>query len=281
MQAVTDDLPEYIAEAEGRTYDSRLPMMVGRHAVVDMGDTARSVGKSHCRLGKGRRRMPQGRDDSVFTQKSGQFVSLVVLAGHGHDPDHSLRSRQIPLELVQIRSNTKLFRLGALIFLVQIRSLEMNAQDLRSFYRRRVGLLQPRGFCNIPKGFRQHLLGLGDGRRKYAGHTLADNVLQPVPQPLLLCVICIKTICPVCVHINEARDKAAVTEIFVCRICCIRIDGRVFSIRDLNLCFHPLVQHPDSFTLQDHGVSFLSRRTPFYTFYTCGYKHDSQYNPWF
>ena len=148
-----------------------------------------------------------------------------MLTGHCHDLDQAVRCRKIPLELLYIRRYTVLLRLGALIFLIQIRSLKVDTQNLRSFYGRRGGLLYPGGFGHVLKSLGQDLFGLGDRRRQYTCHTLADNVLQPVPQPLFLRIICIKTICPVCVYINKTRNDTPLTEILVCRMFSIRIDS--------------------------------------------------------
>ena len=174
-----------------------------------------------------------------------------MLTGHGYNPDQSLRCLEVSLKLLQVRTDTVLLRLCALEFLVQIRPFEMNAQDPGSL------ISLPDYVCNIFQRLCQNLFGLRDRRGKKSCNTLADNTLRPSPQAFRIRIIRIKTVSAVRMYINKARHNAAVSVIPVRRISSVRMNGGNLSVRNLNLCIHPLIQHPDSFTLQYHGFSFL------------------------
>ena len=265
VESVTDDLPEHIPEAEGRARNAGFPVMIWRHTVVDMGDAAGAVGKSHGGLGTGRGGVPERSHDPVLIQEAGQAVSLIMLTGQRHDPDQTVRSRKIPLELVHIRLDAELFRLGALIGPVKIGPFKMDPQDLRARDTFRILPLLPGDLSDILQGFGQYLFGLGDGRGENAGHPLADDLFQPVFQPLLLCVVRIKPVGAVRVNIDQAGDHTQTAKIHV------RDKGpaRVYSLdpsgfrRDLDLGLQPVIQYPHSCALQDHPFfSFFKKHFP-------------------
>ena len=253
MLSVADNLAENIAEAECRAHNTRLPMVESGHPIISVCDAARAVGKGHGRLLIGRRGMSQRRNDSLLTQEPGQAEVPVMFAGDRHDPDQSLRSLQISFELFQIRLHTEPLRLGSLIGLVQIGSLEVDSQDLSP--------LIPFAdyFRDIAERLGQDFLRLCDRCRQKSGDTLAHYIFSPVAEPLFLCVIGVKPVSPVRVDIDEARKDPPLSEV---QIRIFRSAGQnpdYFSgfLTDLYLRLQPGVQHPDPSALYNH-LSFTS-----------------------
>ena len=176
----------------------------------------------------------------------GQCKPFVVFRCKGHIADVAACCLLVVLELLHAGLCDVLRRLCALVLHIEVRAFKVDAKDLGTV----VAALHDTG--NVGNGIGQHLNALGDGGSQKTGHTLRNDVLCPVTQAFLVCVVGVKLIGTVAVDVHKAGDDTLVTVIVIYILCPIGENADDLTIFDLNSSRHKLISDPYFFTLNYH-----------------------------
>ena len=246
MAAIADDLTVHGADAVCCTYQTVCAVVEGCHTIIDMGHGACAIGISHDSLLVGSGTMTDADNDTLRSQVAGQFKVIVLFGSQRNIADMAVCGFLIVLELLHAGLCNKLLRLCALVLHVQIRTLEVDAKDLGTV----VAALHDTG--NVGNGIGQNLNALGDSGSQKAGHALRNDMLCPVTQTFLVCIVGVKLIGTVAVDVHKAGDDTLVTVIVIYILCPIGENADDLTIFDLNSSRHKLISDPYFFTLNYH-----------------------------
>ena len=122
----------------------------------------------------------------------------------------------------------------------------MDAKDLGTV----VAALHDTG--NVGNGIGQDLNALGDGGSQKAGHALRNDMLCPVTQTFLVCIVGVELVGTMAVDVHEAGDDALVAVIVVHILGAVGQDGGDPAVIHLNGSRDELVCQPDLFALYYH-----------------------------
>ena len=244
--AITNAFAIHTPDAVSRADQAVCPVVKRRHAVVHMRHRTCAVCIRHHRLLIGRSGVTDADNHAVLATIPGQRKVLIGFGCHGDILNQPVCSLLIFLKLLYRGLDNILFRLRTLVYHIKIRPLKVYAQNFRALVAVRDHL------CHVLKRRGQNLFALGDRGRQKSGHAFADDVAHPVTQALFLCVVGIKAVSAVAVHVDKTGQNAFAAIIPVNRFRIVCMDTHNFSAIHLDLRRYKLVGKPDFFTLNYH-----------------------------
>ena len=217
--------------------------MIRRHAVVYMCHAHRAIGDSHQRLLIRRAGMSHADYYTVLAAVFCQSKFRIVLRSHRDIFDHAMCGFLIHFKLFYGRFCNRFRGLCTLVFHIQIRSFEMDPQNLCTL----VAFFH--NLCDICNRFGQNLRHLSYGCRKNRGNAFFRNPSHPVAQTFRLAVVGIESISTMRMHVNKTGNNPLIAVIHICSLCPKRIYIYDFSIGHFQLSGNKLSCQPNSSAL--------------------------------
>ena len=230
-------------QTQSHARDTVLAVVERRLAVVCMRNRLGAVCDSELDFFGRCTGVTDGNDNAMAASITGQSQIRIVFRSKGNDLDVVSGSFLVFLEFINGRRNDCLGRLCTLVLHIEVRSFEVDAQDIGTIAARLEILLD---VTNVFNRLHKNRMKFGNGRGHEACDTFVGDVLRPVAQSIRLCIVCVIAVGTVAMDVDEARYDSQIAIVEIRGTCVKRKDLFDLPIFNVELGRDKFTADPDT-----------------------------------